>query len=917
MGSAIISRIQPARISLPRGTMPDDPRHSLSISGPASDPFQEDAFVCGRTPLPGVERIHSSLLLRILAQVERLSREKGGREGDREKAEAEAPPLPGRIVLLSSPRAGYGKTHFSERLRLLAEPAADCLDLRFHPSRRISWPAVLGTLLRQFSKSSRQAAAEDSLLGKTARHFLSETVRAALAEGQGTPVPEMLRSPESSSGFAAPSEVHFVAGREPSLLEWALPRCGDLAGAAAVRIGSRFRLGEGGMRFWVRLLLDVCREVPGATHSLLGLSPGEARQRALQLLGIAVARRPLLLRIDHLDGFHRSDHVAMELADLLVSIRSEVPHCLSLLCLNDDVWESAFRNQLPSAWLDRLTSDLSELPSLSPEEAEELVRDRLHQHGIEAEQTGNFAARLRRERDWDDPERAPLHPRGVLRDARALWENTTEDPSLLENGRGIGVASALTGSPALDEDSEGEFSGKNAPESAGTGPAAPGPRIAGKTPPSPESTPFSMSPALSPSGFSSAPQAGAAGDPVAAEFSRGISTGESGTDEDPLAPSGELSEILELIEDIRKNGDSILSEVGTSGETPAPVPTGSATGLRASTARGKSSAAAESEPETEPVPEGGGDMPSSAAEDAPSFPTGAPTSLPENFETLEAGSLTVRNLTSRSPSSESGDASGLVAEEEEGSASQAEAESESPASAAPGPAPETPAPPKAESTKVPLPPEQPSLPVKPATPAPLSLSAPPAGGDAPEPFQREAALEKLRQREQALLSGAASTPWSRSELERFLGDIAAEHPELHQSARNVTAQGGRCYEWTVGGREVLLAFAGPDDVYFWSTLLRELLAVPSGGIEKIAAFSLPGSSFDDSDLGGFGFAASSVQQLVDIVPLSSEEVALLQAADAFLQEADEQGQRHPALRLLVERFATLWRRLCWPLEIAS
>jgi len=372
-----------------------------------ANPFSDDVFVDHPDHLPGVVRIHHRPFQRIAQAVEAMV------ASPREEATSQ---LIGRTILLTAPRAGYGKTHLAARLREHLRTAAVTVTLPLDPSRPVTWPVALSSILRQFCRHPAIRHGSDSLFEETGRYFLSRLVLSHL-DGDG----DENDCPEGTARIRTDFAELFAGESESGLLHWTEKRSHHLSREADPDLLHSLGLSPSELGFWTRLLIDWNLRGDPAMESLKGLSNGEARERLLQWLRIAAFHRPVLVVADGLDGFFGSETAGMEIAGILTGIREAVPRSLTLLSLNEDVWRSIFRDRLPSAWLDRLSGETETLHTLAPETARDLVLDRLARTDLSEAAAERFADRLAADHLWVD-EGSGLYPRAVLRQARDLWQ---------------------------------------------------------------------------------------------------------------------------------------------------------------------------------------------------------------------------------------------------------------------------------------------------------------------------------------------------------------------------------------------------------------------------------------------------------------------------------------------------------------
>lgn len=381
-----------------------------------TNPFLEDVFVDHPANLPGVGRVHHRVFSRILESVESLLSE----------SPAHHAPGMGRIFLITAPEAGYGKSHLVARLRDHLGSIATTVVLPFDRSRPVAWPIALSSVLRQFAGPNRSRLNSASLIEEVSRFFLSRLVLDALASGS---VKER-ECPEAAARMRSDFASLFARDSDSKILAWVDKRSNDLARLANPDFSRNLGMGQSELGFWTRVFVDLNLREEGALDPLRGLSNGEARERLLQLLRITTDYRPVMIVADGLDGFFASESAGMDIAEIVNGIREKVPNSVTLVCLNEDVWNSVFENRLPSAWLDRLTAETARLRAISPEAATDLVKSRLRRHSISEPAASRFTLRLSDDHLWVDAE-TKLSPRTVLRQAGDLW--TREAADYLQN----------------------------------------------------------------------------------------------------------------------------------------------------------------------------------------------------------------------------------------------------------------------------------------------------------------------------------------------------------------------------------------------------------------------------------------------------------------------------------------------------
>ncbi len=385
-------------------------RTHLQMTEGSSNPFIDDIFLNHPDVLPGASAIHHATFQSIVDSV----------EGFVTPSERISPAdTIGRIVLITAPRAGFGKTHLAARIKKQLRASATTLTLPFDPSRPVSWPVAFNSILRQFLNEPARRSPDLCLFTESGHFLLSQVILShrnagTLKPGQCPVEDDALRS-DFFSLFSPGSE----------LMSWTDHQSRDLTRRAESHFLHSLGLSANELGFWVRLIIDFTLRGESALEPLRGLSNGEARERMLQWLRIATFYRPNLIIADGLDGFFQSETAGLEIAGILTGIRESVPRSITLICLNEDIWKSVFEDRLPSAWLDRQTGEKEKLRLISPEAAGDLVRDRLKRISLSDSQSARFIERLKKDHLWIDSE-AKLYPRAVIRQARDLWESDSD-----------------------------------------------------------------------------------------------------------------------------------------------------------------------------------------------------------------------------------------------------------------------------------------------------------------------------------------------------------------------------------------------------------------------------------------------------------------------------------------------------------
>jgi len=395
-----------------------------------------DVLEGSRAALPGVAEVNAVPLSRCMRAIDALMRSPERQEA----GEVDEWGSTGRTMMIASPRAGYGKTHLVARLREATQGAVTVVPLEFDVAEPVSWRGLLRRVLRHFEAVTLPLpvnggpGAQHSLWQETGRRFFAEAYLAVKADGgidDGAPMidDEVLRRDYVKA---------FAPEAASKLRDWVLENSYHLGETAAPQLNERWRFDGQALATWIDAFKRSTLEAaPGDERAaiLRSLIPADgphgeamAKARLGELLRMAATCRPLVLVVDHLDGFFGRDDVGMPLANIVASLRNMLRRGVTLLCLNQDVWESVFEGNVPSALIDRLSGESAALGSMTVSQAADLVRSRLHGAGIDAAKANDFLQMLAKREGWQrsDSTAVAMYPRAVLRRASLAWERLVE-----------------------------------------------------------------------------------------------------------------------------------------------------------------------------------------------------------------------------------------------------------------------------------------------------------------------------------------------------------------------------------------------------------------------------------------------------------------------------------------------------------
>lgn len=345
------------------------------------------------------------------------------------------------LLLLTAPRAGYGKTHLLGRVAAAAADQGVAMPLAFRSDSDVGWPTVSMEALDILRRQPAQIAGWSRLQEICSGIFSSLVIR--LIRSGRLPCANQDQAIRVLSG--SPGEL-FREGSQARLIgDWLRKHYGQLRKPMAEI--ARQVPGASNADIWVDALF-ACAHHGTATSvdSVVQMASG-SREAFFLWLRMVTLWRPAVLFVDHLDGFYRQEQAGLRIATMLLDL-AELESVHVVLSLNQDVWQATFAHHLPSAVEDRLTSAQFLLRGLSAGDALDLVRLRLGGVELPVDEASQFERFLNIPRYFQGRPVGSVSARSFLRHAAIQWE-------AFENLRGGDEMSPLI--RGADEGIPGEF----------------------------------------------------------------------------------------------------------------------------------------------------------------------------------------------------------------------------------------------------------------------------------------------------------------------------------------------------------------------------------------------------------------------------------------------------------------------------
>ena len=410
-----------------------------------SNPFATDIVDSFASDVPESDRLilHSNVFDSLEAILEKMR----DREAAHRRGEAVGSSAPGQVRLLLAPAAGYGKTYFLACAGRALSEEFEMVSLRFQKGATIGWSSVFNDLVEHCCEGQAPSG-ELRLVDEMARRVFADLTTHLIRSGEvPTPNPE-----EAVRALTEkPLEVFDFSNAEGQIVQWFCSVFELLLPSIAAEAQRRYGMTLEAATFWLRALFEHSQEVvkndgvlPSTKRFFAGLAGDgdEAVVERLSGLGRLLCRwRPTVFIADHLDSFFGEKKRGGKLAGLLMDLPEVVPGSLTVISVNEDLWDSAFRGSLPGAIEDRLSSEALSLKGMSPEEAKQIVEQRLADAGIPEDRASGFLPWVELGDGAELGEGGEFSPRQLLRWAKQQWDAFVESgygaPEVSQTEKGV------------------------------------------------------------------------------------------------------------------------------------------------------------------------------------------------------------------------------------------------------------------------------------------------------------------------------------------------------------------------------------------------------------------------------------------------------------------------------------------------
>ena len=322
------------------------------------------------------------------------------------------------LLLLTAPRAGYGKTHLLGRLAAAADGQVVLMPLAFRLEDEIGIASVAVRGLESMARSNLPAAGWTKF--RQACAGVCASLLRNLVEAGVLPCANSEQAMRVLNGD--PSAIFDLHGEARLIGEWVRRHEAQLRKPLAEAAMKRVPAIPAALEAWVDALLNHALDgglsKMAALRVLAADTANEGPVTFMRLLGLW---RPVVLLVDHLDAYYRKPEIGLRIATLLLDM-AEMDGVNVVLSLNQDVWQATFGHHLPSAMEDRLTSSQMLLRGIGAEEAAKLLALRLKDARVSEAEAREFTQFVDVKRHFLGRPLGSVSARAFLRHAAQQWE---------------------------------------------------------------------------------------------------------------------------------------------------------------------------------------------------------------------------------------------------------------------------------------------------------------------------------------------------------------------------------------------------------------------------------------------------------------------------------------------------------------
>ena len=349
------------------------------------------------------------------------------------------------LMLLTAPRAGYGKTHLLGRVVAAAGADVVMMPLAFRTGDSLNLTTVTRRGLEALSLAPGQQAGWSRLREVCAglvAHLLHDLIKDGLVPSANPDQALRVLSGPVSDVFNKDGSAHLIG-------DWLRKHSAGLRPILARRVARQLPVRTDVADAWLEAMMGQAFEGEGEGLAVMQDLAGTDHETGLPTwFRILALWRPVILLVDHLDGYYRNPTAGVTIAALLMDL-VDTQGLHVLLSLNQDVWQATFGHHLPSALEDRLTASQVLLRGLRETDALALLRLRMEQGKVSADEAAEFEAFVDVKQHFLGRPIGSVSARVFLRHCARQWQIFQNSVPLSVPGNSVEAPLAV---PAMAED---------------------------------------------------------------------------------------------------------------------------------------------------------------------------------------------------------------------------------------------------------------------------------------------------------------------------------------------------------------------------------------------------------------------------------------------------------------------------------
>lgn len=396
-----------------------------------TNPFKADIYPDGLPAHAGENLMHAKALeeLRILVD---------------QHTSSQSPE--GTVILLKSPRAGYGKSHLLAAFGEKFDSTAFVISPTFDPSAEFRFKLLFQGVINHGHGTRPKADGSLTLLDRLSRQVFAMLNAELIATKQ---IP--CAHPASAIQALRDRSLELFDLNDPrqAVGQWFVEHFERLLPLTSGVLSESAGIGPEAATVWLRALCAYTQgesdgDAQRGEHLHWSLEQGNSkgvmaggmniltapnldesyfRDRLVQLLRLYSLVQPVVLVVDHLDAVHGNAAQTMRVATAITELRRLLPRVVVVVSMNQDLWSGSFQKFVPSALEDRLSGEKVQLGEINAAQGNALMEERMRAFGISKTEADQFLANFQLPQLYAREPGRYSAPRALLRHAARAWDD--------------------------------------------------------------------------------------------------------------------------------------------------------------------------------------------------------------------------------------------------------------------------------------------------------------------------------------------------------------------------------------------------------------------------------------------------------------------------------------------------------------